>query len=307
MLHNNFETMGKLHFVDNRIVLTRQKSILRLISNAGGCIGKTRLHKLAFVLRDEVPGSPTSQVYQFVPYHFGPYSFTMNHDLKKLESEGFVRISDKEIHISDHAGTLPAFDKQLTTAVDTVSKRFASVKTDVLVSTVYSRYPWYTSNARDRSKRRAAIPMVSCAVFTVGYEGLMLDGLLDLLLKNGIKRLIDVRANPVARQFGFHKSTLLRHCLDLSVEYVHIPELGITSENRADLNGKSAYDKLFSHYESETLASETDAVELAMRLVMETPSALMCLEADCTFCHRSRLAELIAIRTGLAIRELRTL
>src|SRR5437867_6762271 len=116
MPHNNFETVGKLHFVDNRIVLTRQKSILRLISNAGGCIGKTRLHKLAFVLRDEVPGTPTSQVYQFVPYHFGPYSFTMNHDLKKLESEGFVRISDKEIYISDHAGTLPPFDKQFTTA-----------------------------------------------------------------------------------------------------------------------------------------------------------------------------------------------
>ena len=34
----------------------------------------------------------------------------------------------------------------------------------------------------------------------------MLDGLLDILLKAGVKKLIDVRCNPVARRFGFTRA-----------------------------------------------------------------------------------------------------
>ncbi len=80
-------------------MLTRQKALLRLIANDGTHMGKTRLQKLAFLLRDEISDSPTSRVYQFVPYHFGPYSFTLSHELRNLESDGFVRISEQDIHI----------------------------------------------------------------------------------------------------------------------------------------------------------------------------------------------------------------
>lgn len=80
-----------------------------------------------------------------------------------------------------------------------------------MVANVYREFPWYTLNSKNAARRAASAPVASPAVYTVGYEGLMLDGLLDLLLRVGIKRLIDVRCNPVARRFGFHKSTLDRH------------------------------------------------------------------------------------------------
>jgi uncharacterized protein (DUF488 family) len=285
-------------------MLTRQKALLRFIANAGDHIGKTRLQKLSFVLRSEIKDSPTSLVYQFVPYQFGPYSFTLNHELRSLESEGYVRLHEQDIQIQPSI-KIPDLDRGLTYAVDMVSRRFASVKTETLVSLVYKQDPWYTAKARDKSKRLSTIPKTSCHVFTIGYEGLMLEGLLDLLLRNGIERLIDVRANPVARRFGFHRSTLLRHCQDLNIEYVHIPELGIDSESRSDLNSPKAYETLFYRYETETLAINQEAVALATKLILEKPSALMCMEADCLYCHRSYLAREISRKTELGIRELR--
>ncbi len=285
-------------------MLTRQKALLRFIANDGGSIGKTRLQKLSFVLNGEIKDSPTNLVYQFVPYQFGPYSFTLNHELKALESEGYIHIFDQEIKVLPSV-KLPEFDRPLTNAVDMVSRRFASVKTDALVSIVYRDEPWYTSKARDKSKRTSTIPKTSCRVFTVGYEGLMLEGLLDLLLRNGIERLIDVRANPVARRFGFHRSTLLKHCQYLGIDYVHIPELGIDSESRSDLNGFKAYEALFLRYETEILPSNKQAVSIASKLITEKPSALMCMEADCLTCHRSYLAREISRNTDLGIQELR--
>lgn len=289
---------------DNRGMLTRQKALLRLIANGGTHIGKTRLQKLAFLLRDEITDSPTSQVYQFVPYQFGPYSFTLSHELKSLESDGFIRISEQDIHLLDGV-QVPVVDKQLAYSIDTLSRRFAAVKTDVLVSTVYKRFPWYTCNARDKAKRLAKPIHSPLAIYTVGYEGLMLEGLLDLLLQNGIERLIDVRANPVARRFGFHKSTLLRHCSDLNIDYVHIPELGIASSERAGLVGSKEFEALFCQYEAGTLKRELAAIARATSLIREKPSALLCMEADCTSCHRSRLAVRIREEIELPILELR--
>jgi len=286
-------------------MLTRQKALLRLIANEGGSIGKTRLQKLAFSLRDEVVGSPTSKVYQFVPYHFGPYSFTMTHELTKLASEGIITISESEIALSDSVPNI-ILEPALRTSVDYVSRRFANVKTEALVTTVYSRNPWYTAKARDKAKRTSKVPSASPAIFTVGYEGLMLEGLLDLLLRNGIKRLIDVRANPVARQFGFHKSTLQRHCCDLDIEYVHVPELGIASVERSSLDDQRSYDLLFSKYEAHTLKSQCRLVEQVGKMILETPSALMCMEADCYCCHRTTLAREIHRQLGLSIKELRS-
>jgi uncharacterized protein (DUF488 family) len=267
-------------------------------------MGKTRLQKLAFLLRDEISDSPTSRVYQFVPYHFGPYSFTLSHELRNLESDGFVRISEQDIHILKGV-EIPAVDMQFGRSIDSLSRRFAAVKTEVLISTVYKRFPWYTCNARDKTKRLAKPKKSPIAIYTVGYEGLMLEGLLDLLLQNGIERLIDVRANPVARRFGFHKSTLVRHCSDLNIDYVHIPELGIASSERAGLVESKDFENLFFQYEAGTLKRELPAIARATCLIQEKPSALLCMEADGRSCHRSRLAARIGKDIELPILELR--
>ena len=94
-----------------------------------------------------------------------------------------------------------------------------------------------------------------------GYEGLQIDGFLNILLEAGIEQIIDVRHNPISRRYGFHKSTLSGVCGRLNIEYKHVPEVGIPSELRANLRQPSDYIPLFQEYEKKTLSSQPLAVE----------------------------------------------
>jgi len=285
-------------------MISRRKAILRLIQNEGGTVSKLRLFKLAFLLRQRSRDVAGTGVYDFIPYLHGPYSFTLSYDLRSLERDGWVRALDSDVRpMRDFSSEVP--EKNLCREIDELSKEYRWVPTEALVSEVYRLFPWYTANAKDEARRGAAIPESPCAVYTVGYEGLMLDGLLDLLLRSGIKHLVDVRHNPVARRFGFHRSTLDRHCHEAGIRYTHVPELGIPSSWRVELDTTTTYEQLFKRYEREILPAQTEVVSAVAKYVTDEPSALMCMESDCRCCHRSRLARVVAGETGLSIRELR--
>jgi len=286
-------------------MFSRQRTILRLLQNEGGTTSRLRLVKLAFMVSRE-RDVPRTGVYEFVPYLRGPFSFTLYHDLRGLASGGWVTEAERDIALTQPSDLETAFlDSQLVARIDRVSERFRSVTTSALIDCVYQDYPWFTTNSEVTEKRAMNRPKGSLAIYTVGYEGIMVDGLLDLLLRTGVEQLIDVRCNPIARRYGFHKSTLNRLCGDVGIVYVHIPSLGIPSAWRADLVDRESYDRLFSRYEREILPAESASVLRVGKLVNERPSALMCMEADHTCCHRSRLAALVSRDTKLAIKELR--
>lgn len=289
-------------------MITRQRAILRLLSNENSSTTKLRLVKLAFLLRQTSVAAPASGTYEFLPYHYGPYSFTLNHDLQNLERHGWIRLLDSDVvavrALSNEAGKLdPAFSAE----IDGLVSHYRPDSTDALIRKIYTQYPWFTAQARNQSRRSVPLPTAGPAVYTVGYEGLMLDGLLDLLLQSGIKRLVDVRCNPVARRFGFHKSTLARHAGDVGISYLHIPELGVPSVRRQSLDSMTAYRDLFRYYEEQILPANERSLEVVINLLSEIPTAFMCMEADANCCHRSSLARELAGRTGLPLRELRCL
>ena len=147
-------------------------------------------------------------------------------------------------------------------------------------------------------------PLAPLAVYTAGYEGLSIDGFLNMLVQHGITCLIDVRQNPTSRRYGFHKTTLSRLCGLLNIEYVHIPELGIKSQYRRDLKTLSDYRALFKQYTAATLAAELDSIDEVTKLITEKPSVLVCMEADPVYCHRSCLAKYIADKTFLPVKHL---
>ncbi len=267
-----------------------------------------RLVKLSFLLRESAEEVPKSALYDFIPYHYGPYSFTLNHEIRTIERDGWVRISENEVTLLRNSEPETSkLARGVANEIDALTRRYRNVGTPTLVFRVYADHPWYTSRARDEKLRGAAVPTASPAIFTVGYEGLMLDGLLDLLLRTGVKKLIDVRCNPVARRFGFHKSTLDRHCRDVGIQYTHVPELGIPSNKRAHLDDQESYDRLFDYYEEKILPAQEESVSMVSSLMQKEPSALMCMEADATCCHRTRLAAAVVKETDLPLRELTNL
>lgn len=286
-------------------MFSRQRAILRLIHNEGGAITRLRLVKLAFMLSRE-EDSPKAATYDFVPYKRGPFSFTLYHELRTLERDGWLVQEEHDLKTGEAPHLETAFlDQKFIALIDAVSERYRNIPTPALVDSVYRTYPWFTLNSETTSKRAVSRPESDIAVYTVGYEGMSIDALLDLLLKRGIRRLIDVRCNPIARRYGFHKSTMAKLCNDVGLSYEHFPVLGVPSGWRADLADASAYERLFERYKVEILPRHTSAIDRVSGLVAELPSALMCMEADHRSCHRSRLAVEVADRTSLQIRELR--
>ena len=125
----------------------------------------------------------------------------------------------------------------------------------------------------------------------MGYEGVSLERFLRALLVQDIRLLSDVRRNTLSMKFGFSKGRLSRSCEALGIQYVHMPELGIASSERRNLDGPAAYEKLFDEYEKTTLRSADNSLNSIRDLVsIHKRIVLVCFEGCRGECHRSRLA-----------------
>lgn len=287
-----------------RRMLYRQRTILSLIREAGGEASHLTVTKWAFLLCQEYPSRGGSSFYQFVPYKYGPFSFCLFQEASALVRDGLLEESGRNCWVLTEDGADAAARVQPTVLADIrrVVRSHGKKSSTALVDYVYERHPSYTVNSEIR--RLESRPKADVAVFTAGYEGLLIDGFLNGLIREGITRLIDVRNNPVSRRYGFHKTTLGRLCRSIGIEYTHFPELGIVSGDRQDLDRPGARASLFDEYARTTLRKQTDAIDRVASLVEAAPSVLVCMEACAKDCHRSRLADAVATQTGLKVRHL---
>ncbi|HUQ72751.1 MAG TPA: DUF488 domain-containing protein [Planctomycetaceae bacterium] len=138
----------------------------------------------------------------------------------------------------------------------------------------------------------------------MGYEGKSIDGFFNGLLESRIAAIVDVRANPVSRKYGFAKRSMSEIAKKLGVEYHHLPELGIASSERADLSDFDSYQRLLDRYEHRMLPGRPEAIKASIDLIREKPSALLCMEKDVRCCHRGRLAAAVAVDLGWPINHL---
>jgi uncharacterized protein (DUF488 family) len=132
------------------------------------------------------------------------------------------------------------------------------------------------------------------ALCSIGYEGLSVEGYFNALLHAGVSVLCDVRRNAFSRKFGFSKGMLSRVCLDLDIRYVHVPELGIESDERQALNDLTDYERLFLKYERTVLPMQTEALaRIADWIKAGDCVALTCYERLPEYCHRTRVARTV--------------
>lgn len=300
-------TIGAERIAGHRM-LNRQRCLLYMVERAGRPVTHLELTKWAFLLAQEMPSHGGSAFYDFLPYKYGPFSFALFHEAGDLVRNGYLQDlqvdgRDAWRRVSDVDGGTSDIPADLRADAARVVERFLSRTPDALIDYVYRTFPWYTANSQIRQLQNR--PVAKRAVYTVGYEQWSVDQLLNELMHRGIARIIDVRQNPIARRFGFHKSTLSRLAAKLAIEYVHFPELGIPSEMRRNLQGPSDYASIFDKYTETILPRRRDAVEKVSRLIVEKPGVLLCMEADPAMCHRTRLAAAVSSRTGLPIQDMR--
>ena len=78
-------------------MLTRQKTVLSLLTQVGRPLSPTVFVKLVFLLRQETDLERDRSFYSFVPYNFGPFSFTLYWDLGRLRQNGYVTTEEERI------------------------------------------------------------------------------------------------------------------------------------------------------------------------------------------------------------------
>lgn len=121
-------------------------------------------------------------------------------------------------------------------------------------------------------------------IFTVGYQGRTLPGLVSSLLEAGITLVIDVRALPLSRRKGFSKTPLRQGLSAAGISYVHLKAAGNPfREHRADV------DKCLSLYR-EHLEQHPDVIDGLLKAADGKRAALLCVEEQAHACHRSVLA-----------------
>lgn len=257
-----------------------EKGILFLLECNNREMSKLRLVKLIFLI------SNRSNLYNFIPYKYGPFSFQLYHDLSRLEKEGFVSIEDDIIYLMKH--DLPKMELRIKNIIRMNSQRFSSLDDRMLLDYIYEKYPEYTIFSLYR--KNMGYDRNSAGIVTIGYEGKTIDKFLNELIVNKINVVIDVRRNAYSMKFGFQLNKLKNYLEKIGIDYIHIPELGIPSSQRENLENYEDYQILFTNYRSE-IDTKRDHLEMIKSIGQNKKVSLMCFEKDVRYCHRGIIAE----------------
>ena len=278
----------------------RRKIILALLQLFDGQLDKIRLQKLLFLFTQR----QAKAEYDFVPYRFGCFSYSANADLITMVKKGMLEEDEKTFEKSDKTDFLKQLKPADLKLLKEVKVNYGIMSATALMKHTYLNYPFYAikSEVAENILTKEEFEKViktqpigdKTILFTIGYEGISLEEYLVRLLKNDVKVLVDVRNNPLSMKYGFSKSQLKKFCASLGIEYVHIPEVGIQSDQRQELNTQNDYDKLFDHYRKSNLTKTIDSqLKILNFLIKHKRIALTCFEANISQCHRKHLAEAI--------------
>lgn len=135
-------------------------------------------------------------------------------------------------------------------------------------------------------------------VFTIGHSTRAIDEFIGLLRANGIERLIDIRTIPKSRHNPqFNGDALARKLRAAGIDYAHLKDLGGLRHARRDSPNMGWRNASFRGYADYMQTQEfQDALDRAIELAEQKPSALMCAEAVPWRCHRSLVADALVAR-----------
>jgi len=285
-------------------LFARQRQLLTLLDALGGREGDLDFQELLFLYCQE---TGADAFYEFVPYRFGAFSFTSYADCRKLIERGYLVEDEKLWCLADDGRQVAGQDQDLQAS--SFAQRHRDLRGDALVAETYRRWPYYATRSEiaarvlrgdDAALRNieAARPRPeTIALSTIGYEGRTLESYLNVLLQAGVTLLCDVRKNPISRKYGFSRKTLANGCENVGIRYEHLPDLGITSDKRRNLETQEDYDELFADYEANSLPRQEQAVSRIREWIREDQRvALTCYERLPEQCHRHCVAA--AVRRG---------
>jgi uncharacterized protein (DUF488 family) len=131
---------------------------------------------------------------------------------------------------------------------------------------------------------------VNKTVYTIGYENKSLNTMINILEKNNITEVIDVRNNAFSWKKDFMRENLNETFNSIGLKYINLPALGAPKEMRNEIKLNNNPSLFFNRYRI-WLDNHISTFDLMLKAINERTSVIMCLEEKVENCHRSILAE----------------
>ena len=156
-----------------------------------------------------------------------------------------------------------------------------------------------------KQTEEALIEFLNDTIFTIGYEGRTFEELLELLKKNEIKVLLDIRHEVEFVKSEFSHELLKRQLPMHGIKYVHIKELGVPKLVREPyIEGKMSFE-CFKQWYLWWVEKNKEVWEKWIKEAKRTGfTALLCLEKEPKprgpqkhYCHRDIFADYL-IKNG---------
>ena len=135
-------------------------------------------------------------------------------------------------------------------------------------------------------------------LFTIGHSTRSLDDFLQLLKREGVTHLADVRAFPVSGRYPHFSQDNLRASLTANgIAYSHHPSLGGRRRARRDSHNTEWRNAGFRGYADYMETREfAHAIDELLAIASTEVTTVMCAEAVPWRCHRSLIADAVLAR-----------
>lgn len=127
-------------------------------------------------------------------------------------------------------------------------------------------------------------------LYTIGYEGVSQEALLQTLLFHDVQTLLDIRQLPQSRKPGLSKTALGLAAASRGIQYAHLRALGTPRDiryRRKINHDEAAFRASFLDY----LATQDEAMHGLVARAGQERCCLLCYEANVQECHRLQVAE----------------
>ncbi|MBP7795579.1 MAG: DUF488 domain-containing protein [Elusimicrobiales bacterium] len=259
----------------------KQKILLNLLD----CLddkkySRLKIFKIAFLL------SRNNNFYDFTPYKYGPYSFEMDKDLRIFNNKSLINMKDNSISINKDAINFLSLKSQNKYKNFEIVDKFKNLDETELINFIYQNYPYYSQNSLLLNQSKMEQNTSPVSIYTIGYQDISIDSFINILIKKGIKILLDVRNKPLSYKYGFNYYWLNKYLPEFGIKYINIPELGIEEQYRKKL----PLNELWNYYLN-SLKLKNKYLNRACDIILKQPTTLMCYEMDPENCHRLILAK----------------
>lgn len=132
------------------------------------------------------------------------------------------------------------------------------------------------------------------SIYTIGFTKKSAEYFFDILKKNKIDLIADVRLNNKGQLAGFTKEKDFKFFLSLfSIEFIHLKDFAPTKELRNSYHSDWNFEKYKEGY-FKLVESRNAVTNLTGLKLPHINICLLCSEPEAEKCHRSLAAEKIA-------------